>query len=260
MTRLASVVLGLSIWCGGSLSAQQPGQSALRLSVEREAANLASTLGAQNLRVDDAASLRLGATGTSQSDDWSAVRQLSQTTRIVVTTSQNKTVRGRISEVGDGTLRLEDRHGEGRTLRREDVLEVHLDRNAACSTGFELSIGNILYCEADVVVLSFPPATNAGGALRLLNGILHLLRNAHTGRSELNSQRRRVGRTVRKKPLGELDLCNRARFFVQRLLKRATTSLNRAVKCVILLQRDHNDNDMGIVLKRRVRPNVPYRI
>ena len=48
-------------------------------------------------------------------------RQLKQNTRIVVTTSQNQTVRGRISAVGDATLRLEHRQGEGRTLRREGV-------------------------------------------------------------------------------------------------------------------------------------------
>jgi hypothetical protein len=127
LTRLAAVVLGLSVWCGGGLSAQQPDQSALRASIEREAANLALTPVAQSPPVDDAATLYQGATGTGQSHDWNAVRHLSQSTRVVVTTSQNQVVRGRISAIGEGTLRMDDRQGDDRILRREDVLEVHLD-------------------------------------------------------------------------------------------------------------------------------------
>ena len=145
MTRFASVILALSLWFGVGLSAQQPGQSSLRASLEREATRLASTLVARNQPLDDATGFEKAATPMGRSDDWNAVQRLGDGTRVVVTTSRKQGVRGRISTVSEDTLQIVDRQGGDQMLRREDVREVRLDhqRSVGQYVGLGLLLGGV---------------------------------------------------------------------------------------------------------------------
>ena len=86
ITRFVPVVLALGLWFSVGLSAQQPGQSSLRASLEREATRRALTLVAHDQSVGRAAGLHKAATQMGRANDWSAVLQLGDDRRVVVTT------------------------------------------------------------------------------------------------------------------------------------------------------------------------------
>src|SRR5688572_5361517 len=111
---LAFTLVTLLVRFGIALSAQQPGQGPIRASLERETTRLASTLVTDNQPVGNTAGLHKAATQMGRLDDWSAVRQLGDGTRVVISTAQNQRIRGRISAFGDGTLQMVDREGNDR--------------------------------------------------------------------------------------------------------------------------------------------------
>jgi len=93
MTRFASVVLVSSLWLGVGLSAQQPAQSSLHASLERETIRLASTV-ANDEPFESVSTGFNGGVQTERSDDWDAVRRLQHGTGVLVTTRQNRRING----------------------------------------------------------------------------------------------------------------------------------------------------------------------
>ena len=108
-----------------------------------EAARLASTLAARDQSGDRSTSLSTSATQIERTNDWNAIRQLKEGTRILVTTSQDRSIRGRTSTVSEDALRMIDRQGHDQMLRREDVREVRLDHRLSVGqyVGLGLLIG-----------------------------------------------------------------------------------------------------------------------
>ena len=133
MTRFASVGLVLSLWFGVSLPAQESGQGSLRASAEREAARLASTLAVRDPSGNGPSGFSTPTAKVERSDDWDTVRRLKNGTRVLVTTSQDRRVDGRLTTVSEDALQVVVRGGRKQTLRRDDIREVRL--------GHRLSVG-----------------------------------------------------------------------------------------------------------------------
>src|SRR5262245_20363854 len=110
MTRFAFVVLAGSLWFGVGLSAQQPGRSSLRASLERAATGLAS-VPLHEPSWDGSTEFNTHADQTGRSDDWDAVRQLKAGTRTVVTTRQDRRIIGKLTSVSGDTLQMVVRWG-----------------------------------------------------------------------------------------------------------------------------------------------------
>lgn len=141
MTRCASVVLVLSLSFDMGLSAQQPGQSSLRASLEHEATRLAATLTVDDpFRNDSEARAQV-----QRSDDWDTVRLLEKGTRVRVTTRQGQSMNGRLTTASDDTLQLVVRWGRKQTLLRDDVREVRRDRPLSVGqyAGLGLLLGGV---------------------------------------------------------------------------------------------------------------------
>lgn len=123
MTRIAPVVLALTLWFGVGLSAQQLGQSLLRPALEREAIRMASTLAAHDPSSTD---FNTHAAQIERSDDWDAVRRLKDGTRVRVTTRQDRRLNGKLTTVSEDTVQMVVRFGRKQTLLRDDIREVRL--------------------------------------------------------------------------------------------------------------------------------------
>jgi hypothetical protein len=145
MTRFASVVLALSLWFGVGLSAQQPGQSSLRASLEHEATRLASTLAAHDPSWNGSTGFNTPAAQIGRSDDWDAVRRLKDGTGVLVTTRQDRRINGKLTAVSEDTLQMVVRWGRKQTLLRDDIREVRLRHRLSVGqhAGLGLLVGGV---------------------------------------------------------------------------------------------------------------------
>jgi hypothetical protein len=176
MTRFASVVLVLSLWFGVSLPAQQPGQSSLRASAEREAVRLASTPAAQDPSWNGPTGFNTTAAQIEQSDDdWDAVRRLKDGTRVVVTTRQDRRINGKLTTVSEDTLQMVVRWGREQTLRRDDIGEVRLRHRlgVAQHAGLGLLLGGVTGFLAGSAAACDPNVCGGEGGLAIAGGLVY---------------------------------------------------------------------------------------
>ena len=103
------------------------------------------SLGVLEQPLSDGHGLGMPDTRSGRSSDWEAVRRLGHGARVVVLTSLNQSVRGRVSTVSSDMLGLVDRQGGNQALRLEDVREVRLDHrfSTAQYVGLGLLVGGV---------------------------------------------------------------------------------------------------------------------
>jgi hypothetical protein len=175
MTRVASVVLALSLWFGVDLFAQQPVQASLRASFEREATRLASTLAPHNPSWIGSVGVNAPGDQIERSDDWDAVRRLKAGTRVLVTTRQGRGINGRVAIVSEDTLLLVGRWGRKQTLRRDDVHEVRLGHRLGVGqhAGLGLLLGGVTGFLVGSAAACDPHVCGGEGGLAIAGGTVY---------------------------------------------------------------------------------------
>lgn len=175
MTRFASVVLALSLWFGVGLSAQQPGQSPLRASLERDATRLAPTLAVQEPSWNGATGVDTRAARIDRSDDWDAVRRLKDGTRVLVTTRQGRGINGRLTTVSEDRLQIVGRSGRKQTIPRDDVREVRLDHRLSVvqHAGLGLLLGGVTGFLVGRAAACDPDVCAGEGGLAIAGGAVY---------------------------------------------------------------------------------------
>ena len=172
MTRFASVILALSLWFGVGLSAQQPSQSSLRASLERE---VASTLVAHDPSWNGSTGFNTPAAQIARSDDWDTVRRLKDGTRVLVTTLQGRDINGRLTTVSEDTLQMVVRWGRKQTLLRDEVREVRLSHRLSVGqhAGLGLLLGGVTGFLVGSAAACDPHVCGGEGGLAVAGGLVY---------------------------------------------------------------------------------------
>jgi hypothetical protein len=175
MTRFASVILALSLWVGVGLSAQQPSQSSLRASLEREVTPLASTLVADDPFWNGSTGFNTPAAQIARSNDWDTVRRLKDGTRVRVTTLQGRDINGRLTTVSEDTLQMVVRWGRKQTLLRDEVREVRLSHRLSVGqhTGLGLLLGGVTGFLVGSAAACDPLVCGGEGGLAVAGGLVY---------------------------------------------------------------------------------------
>ena len=125
-----------------AVSAQQLGEQPIRVSLEREATRLATTLAARDPSWNGSTGFNAPAVQLDRSDDWDTVQRFEEGTRVLVTTRQGRSIDGKLTTVSEDTLQMVVRWGRKQTLLRDDIREVRLGHRL--SVGQHASLGLLL--------------------------------------------------------------------------------------------------------------------
>jgi hypothetical protein len=181
MTRILSAIVVLSLGLGANVSAQTVAPSALRASIDREVARLASVdvatpgvVAEPAVRAATQPANNLGAV-EQRTDDWGAVQKLVPGTRVRVATRNGREIIGPLTLAGEDRVELVAR-GRTESILRDDVWAVRLPHGLSVPGYLGLGIlaggvTGLLVGSAASASCDRTPGCDSAGALAIAGGV-----------------------------------------------------------------------------------------